>query len=72
MRYRTEAQLLNPTKKNWVLYKSLARQIEEIVNKHGLTVIKTEYDNELFVKSIIFETNNVDEIDLYTFQDLGI
>jgi len=67
MRYRTEAQLLNPTKKNWALYKSLARQIEEIVNKHGLTVIKTEYNIELFVKSIIFETNNVSEIDIYLF-----
>ena len=67
MRYRTEAQLLNPTKKKWALYKSLARQIEEIVNKHGLTVIKTEYNIELFVKSIIFETNNVSEIDIYLF-----
>ena len=59
MRYRSEAQLLNPTKKKWALYKSLARQIEEIVNKHGLTVIMTEYDNDLFIKSIVFNTNNI-------------
>ena len=67
MRYRTEAQLINPTKKQWAKYKSLDRQIEEIVNKHGLTVIRTEYDNDLFIKSIVFNTNNVDEIGIYLF-----
>ena len=67
MRYISKAQLLNPTNKKWTLYKSLYALIEEIVKKHGLTLIKTEYDNELFVKSIIFETNNVSEIDIYLF-----
>ena len=67
MRYRTESKLINPTKKQWAKYKSLDRQIEEIVNKHGLTVIRTEYDNDLFIKSIVFNTNNVDEIGIYLF-----
>jgi len=68
MRYKTEAQLLDPTKKKWSLYKILDKQIEEIVNKHGLKIIKNEYDNELFVKTIIFESFNDNETNKVTFE----
>ena len=68
MKYRIEAQLLNPTNKKWALYKSLNRQIEEIANKEGVTVLKTEYDNKLFIKIMIYETNNDGETGKVLFE----
>ena len=62
MRYRTDIQLLAPTKKKWALYKSIDKKIVNLLKKHGVTLIKTVYDDELFIKTIIFENINEGEI----------
>ena len=55
IRYRLEVQLLNPTKKKWSLFKSIDRKIVNLVKKHGLITIKTFYNDDLFIKIVIFD-----------------
>ena len=61
MRYRAEIQLLHPSKKKWTLYKSFEKKIVNLVNKHGITIINIFYDDEIFLKTIIFDDINKDE-----------
>ena len=60
-RYRSEIQLINPTKKKWDLFKSIDGEIVNLVKKHGVTLIKTVYEDELFIKTIIFDDINEGE-----------
>ena len=60
-RYKTIVQLINPTKKKWVLFKSIERKIVNLVKTHGVTIIKTVNDDELFIKTIIFDDINEGE-----------
>ena len=57
-RYRTRIKLINPTKKKWALFKSIDGKIVNLVKKHGVTITKTVYDDELFIKTIIFDDIN--------------
>jgi hypothetical protein len=57
-RYRHEFQLLNPTKRKWSLFKSIDRKIVNLVKKHGITIIKTLYKDDLFIKIVIFDDIN--------------
>ena len=52
-RYKTAVQLINPTKNKWVLFKSIDRKFINLVKTHGVTIIKSVYDDELFIKIII-------------------
>ena len=60
-RYKTIVQLINPTKKKWVLFKSIERKIVNLVKTHGVTIIKTVNGDELFIKTIIFDDINEGE-----------
>ena len=68
-RYRTEIQLINPSKKKWDLYKSIDGEIVNLVKKHGVTIIKTVYDEELFIKSTIYDDINEGENINLTFKE---
>jgi hypothetical protein len=57
-RYRHEVQLINPTKRKWSLFKSIDRKIVNLVKKHGITIIKTFYRDDLFIKIVIFDDIN--------------
>ena len=60
-RYRAEIQLFHASKKKWVLYKSFEKKIINLVKKHGITIINIVYDDELFIKTIIFDDINEGE-----------
>ena len=61
MRYRAEIQLFHTSKKKWALYKSFEKKIINLVKKHGITIINIIYDDELFIKTIIFDDINEGE-----------
>ena len=67
-RYKTIVQLINPTKKKWVLFKSIERKIVNLVKTHGVTIIKSVYDDELFIKTIIFDDFNEGENNTVIFE----
>ena len=67
-RYKTIVQLINPTKKKWVLFKSIERKIVNLVKTHGVTIIKTVNDDELFIKTIIFDDFNEGENNTVIFE----
>ena len=60
-RYRAEIQLFHASNKKWVLYKSFEKKIINLVKKHGITIINIVYDDELFIKTIIFDDINEGE-----------
>jgi len=69
MRYKTEIQLLNPTNKKWDLYKSIDKKIVNLLNKHGINIIKSVYDNKLFIKTILLNDNNDVENKIAIFEE---
>ena len=69
MRYRTEIQLLNPTNKKWDLYKSIDKKIVNLLKKHGVNIIKSVYDNKLFIKTILLNDNNDVESKIAIFEE---